>query len=101
MCLAAPGGASGDTGVIGGEGVPTEEGVSGGLKAHSSHPPISGAPEVQVIYIKRAFVMNLGQCMQELCGLFNLLAQILIYFTLISFLLGVTYILFPPACYKL
>lgn len=70
MCLAAPGGASGDTGVIGGEGVPTEEGVSGGLKAHSSHPPISGAPEVQVIYIKRAFVMNLGQCMQELCGLF-------------------------------
>lgn len=32
MCLAAPGGASGDTGVIGGVGVPGDVGVSGGLK---------------------------------------------------------------------
>lgn len=35
VCLAAPGGASGDRGVIGGEGVPTEVGVSGGLKTDS------------------------------------------------------------------
>lgn len=35
VCLGAPGGASGDRGVIGGEGVPTEEGVSGGLKTDS------------------------------------------------------------------
>lgn len=35
MCLAAPRGASGDRGVIGGEGVPTEEGVSGGLKINN------------------------------------------------------------------
>lgn len=32
VCLAAPGGASGDTGVIGGVGVPGDVGVSGGLK---------------------------------------------------------------------
>ena len=32
MCLAAPGGAPGDTGVIGGVGVPGDVGVSGGLK---------------------------------------------------------------------
>lgn len=46
VCLAAPGGASGDTGVNGGEG------VSGGLKTDSSHPPISEGPEVEVVYIK-------------------------------------------------
>lgn len=32
VCLAAPGGAPGDTGVIGGVGVPGEVGVSGGLE---------------------------------------------------------------------
>lgn len=92
MCLAAPGGASGDTGVIGGEGLPTEVGVSGGLKTDSSHPPVS-----DVIYMKEALLMDLGQCMQEPRELFNLLAQILIYFTLISSLVSVTYIFIPSS----
>lgn len=61
MCLAAPGGASGETGVMGGEGVPTEEGVSGGLKAESSQRPVREGPDVEVVYIKRGLVMDLGQ----------------------------------------
>lgn len=62
MCLAAPGGASGETGVMGGEGVPTVEGVSGGLKAESSHGPVrEGRSDVEVVYIKRGFVLDLGQ----------------------------------------
>lgn len=48
VCLAAPGGASGDTGVIGGEGVSTEEGVSGGLETDSEHPPVTAGPGVYV-----------------------------------------------------
>lgn len=48
MCLAAPSGASGDRGVIGGEGVPTEEGVSGGLQTDSEHRPVIDQPGVGI-----------------------------------------------------
>ncbi len=37
VCLAAPGGAPGDMGVIGGVGVPGEVGVSGGLRTGKPH----------------------------------------------------------------